>query len=155
MLSLFLFFLLNHCGFHPLYTHTNKIAIIDYKITCADRLLLGKLERELKIQSTGIQKKYKVIISVDKKQTPLLYNSFGEVRRWHDSISANILVKNINGKQILQDTFTSRMSFDHRCEKNRLQSIQHIQDILIKDLTKQIVTTLIMVQSEKLSSNCF
>ena len=108
----------------------------------SDQVLINKINRELSLYKKALKtsEKVEILITINSDGAPLLYDEFGQPRRWHKKLIAKLAINTLDGKTVHQTTIISRQSFNHISESQRLLSQNLIDDQIVQDLVDQIVS---------------
>ena len=104
---------LNSCGFKKINQRDNNIIYIQNINITGDNRISYKLKNNiLLISDSKAKNKYDIEIVLKKKKTDKIKDIAGKITRYNLSISASLILKNLNDNKIVQKTFIRSRDYD-------------------------------------------
>jgi len=139
--------LLVSCGFkkmkkgdnYPIYI--NKINII------GDKKISYTLKNEiLLISNKDSKKKYEIVIQIENKKTNKIKDITGKVTRYNLSITANIILKNLNNYENINKSINRSADFDvDKNHSNTIVNEKKATENIIQQLSDDIINFIILL----------
>ena len=134
-------FMLNNCGYTPIYSSKNNNFNIE--ISQKDRSKLNsKIENNIKkFSNQNSENIVKLEISSNKKIDVISKNSKGDPLKFQMTVSLNINILNKNNNEINKTkSFSANFNYNNNSNKFSLKQYEkEIEDILINKITEETI----------------
>jgi hypothetical protein len=104
---------LNSCGFKKINQRDKNVIYIQNITITGDNRISYKLKNDiLLISNSKAKNKYDIEIVLKKKKNDKIKDIAGKITRYDLSISASLILKNLNDNKIVQKTFIRNRNYD-------------------------------------------